>query len=145
MRRQLVVGLGVLGIAPFLLALLWPDVETGLIAFSLYSLAIFCFLAGSWWSTALIAPSVSERARLRVLIASNLLVLTALLFVFLVLQQGLTSALLGMAVLYGVLMAGEWRLAAFRGQPSYYRSMRAGVSSLVAVLHVLFWLGTPAG
>ena len=56
-RQKLVTLLGSLGIIPFLIALVIVIVrpELGVRAFSLYSLAIVCFLAGSWWSSALMS------------------------------------------------------------------------------------------
>ena len=134
-QQRVVTGLGVLGITPFLLALVWPDPEIGLRAFSLYSLAIFCFLCGNWWSTGLLVPGLIAAERIMVLLLSNMLLLIALVLVYLEVSLGL----LGLALLYGGLMAGERRLPPFARQPVYYRRMRQGVTVVVMLLHLAGW------
>lgn len=134
-QQRVVTGLGVLGITPFLLALFWPDPEISLRAFSLYSLAIFCFLCGNWWSTVLLVPGLIAAQRIMVLLLSNLLLLIALVLVYLEMSLGLP----GLALLYGGLMAGEHWLPPFARQPVYYRRMRQGVTVVVMLLHLACW------
>ena len=80
-RKTLVTALGALGIVPFALSLLLPDPEMSLRVFSLYSLAILSFLAGSWWATALVSIGPNEAQRLPIVLFSNVLVLIALVLV----------------------------------------------------------------
>ena len=131
-QQRVVTGLGVLGITPFLLALVWPDPEISLRAFSLYSLAIFCFLCGNWWSVGLLVPGLILTQRVMLLLLSNMLLLIALLLVYLETSLGL----LGLALLYGGLMAGERWLPPFARQPVYYCRMRQGVTVVVMLLHL---------
>ncbi len=137
-RQKIVTLLGSLGIIPFLIALVIGVVmpEAGLSAFSLYSLAILCFLAGSWWSTALMARDTGESQRLVILLISNAVVLAA---VVLVLSEW-SGGVLGLAVLYAGLMVGERKLEVFAEQPEYYRTMRSLVSVVVLLLHLSCWL-----
>ena len=134
-QQRVVTGLGVLGITPFLLALVWPDPEISLRAFSLYSLAIFCFLCGNWWSTVLLVPGLIAAQRIMVLLLSNLLLLIALVLVYLEMSLGLP----GLALLYGGLLVGERWLPPFARQPAYYRRMRQGVTVVVMLLHLACW------
>jgi len=134
-RQQIVTWLGVLGIVPFLLALAWPDPDISFRAFSLYSLAIFCFLCGNWWSVSLLSSAITAPQRVLVLLLSNVLLLVALVLVFL----EMPASLIGMAVLYAGLVAGESQLAVFARQPAYYCRMRRGVSAAVVLLHIAGW------
>jgi len=134
-HHRVVAGLGVLGITPFLLAWVWPDPEISLRAFSLYSLAIFCFLCGNWWSTGLLVPGLIAAQRIMVLLLSNMLLLIALVLVYLEMSLGL----IGLALLYGGLIAGESWLPPFARQPLYYRRMRQGVTVVVILLHLACW------
>lgn len=134
-QQRVVTGLGVLGITPFLLVLVWPDPEISLRAFSLYSLAIFCFLCGNWWSVGLLVPGLIVTQRITVLLLSNMLLLIALVLVYLEMSLGL----LGLALLYGGLMAGESWLPPFARQPVYYLRMRRGVTVMVMLLHLACW------
>ena len=134
-QQRVVTGLGVLGITPFLLALVWPDPEIGFRAFSLYSLAIFCFLCGNWWSVGLLVPGLIAAQRIMVLLLSNILLLIALILVCLEMSLGLP----GLALLYGGLLVGERWLPPFARQPVYYRRMRQGVTVVVMLLHLACW------
>ena len=134
-RKTLVTALGALGIVPFALSLLLPDPEMSLRVFSLYSLAILSFLAGSWWATALVSIGPNEAQRLPIVLFSNVLVLIAL---GLVLWSG-PLMLLGLACLYVVQAICERRFAVFDAQPAYYRTMRSVVTTVVVGLHVLAW------
>ncbi len=134
-QARVVSGLVVRVLAPCRLALVWPDPEISLRAFSLYSLAIFCFLCGNWWSTVLLVPGLIAAQRIMVLLLSNLLLLIALVLVYLEMSLGLP----GLAQLYGGLMAGEHWLPPFARQPVYYRRMRQGVTVVVMLLHLACW------
>jgi len=82
-RQRLVTLLGSLGIIPFFLALviMITRPERGLRLFSAYSLAILCFLAGSWWSAALVVRESEESQRMAIVLISNAMVLAALALV----------------------------------------------------------------
>jgi hypothetical protein len=121
--------LGLLGILPFLFALFWPS----LLVFKIYSLAILAFLAGNWWSTALLGRSQTIKQIVPVILLSNVVVLVACVAVLL----EHTLALVVLAVLYLVLLIGEGLLPSFEKQPEYYRTMRLVVSTLVGLLHIL--------
>ncbi len=136
-KELLVGGLAVLGIVPFCLAAAWPDPALGRIAFALYSLAIFCFLCGVWWATALVAADLSEQQRSGGIVLSNVLVILACLLQAPIFLYDATAALLGMALLFAVLLLGERRLPVFAGQPLYYRHTRVGVTSAVIALHIV--------
>ena len=138
-RERIVTWLGVVGIAPFLLAWAWPEPDISFRAFSLYSFAIFCFLCGNWWSVSLLASAISAPQRVLVLLLSNVLLLLALVLVFL----EIPVSLLGMALLFAGLVAGESLLPVFARQPVYYRRMRRGVSAAVVLLHVIYWYLVP--
>ena len=137
-RQKLVTILGSLGVIPFLVALVFAIVrpEAGFKAFMLYSMAILCFLAGSWWSSALVTRDADEKARMSTVVLSNVIVLLALAFVYL----GNAPGLLGLGALYLALMIGERKLEVFASQPEYYRIMRSMVSVVVVLLHVSCWL-----
>ena len=137
-RQKLVTRLGWLGIIPFVMAIGMVIVrpELGLRAFSIYSLAILSFLAGSWWSSALIVLEAEESQRMAILLVSNVVVLVGLA---LVLSERL-GGLLGLAVLYAGLIIGEQKLKVFAQQPKYYRTMRSTVSVMVVLLHLSCWM-----
>ena len=129
----LVVTLGFLGTLPFLLALVWPS----LLVFKIYSLAILAFLAGNWWSTALLVRSQSLVQLSLIILFSNLVVLIAVAVVLVEHSVGLFV----LALLYLLLLIGERQLSVFVKQPKYYAAMRLGVSTVVVLLHLLAaWL-----
>jgi len=141
-RQKLVTLLGTLGVIPFLIALvmvmLKPDI--GLRMFSLYSLAILSFLAGSWWSSALMARGPTESQRMAVLLISNVCVLLGLVLIIGFPRWGI----LGLAATYTGLLVGEQKLKVFAHQPGYYRTMRTRVSVVVVLLHLFCWTLTSA-
>ena len=129
----LVTTLGLLGILPFLFALLWPS----LLVFKIYSLSILAFLAGNWWSTALLCRPQTTAQLVLVILLSNFVVLIALAAVL----SEHYLALLVLAFLYLALFTGERLLPAFEKQPRYYSAMRLVVSAVVVLLHILAaWL-----
>lgn len=137
-RRTLVTILGSLGIIPFLIALIvmiWKP-NIGLRMFSLYSLAILSFLAGSWWSSALMARGPTESQRMAVLLISNVCVLLGLVLIIGFPRWGI----LGLAAAYTGLLVGEQKLKVFAHQPEYYRTMRFRVSVAVVLLHLCCWI-----
>jgi len=137
-RQKLVTILGSLGVIPFLVALVFAIVrpEAGLKAFTFYSMAILCFLAGNWWSSALMTRDADEKARMTIVALSNAIVLLALAFVYI----GNALGLLGLGALYLAMMIGERKLDVFAAQPEYYRTMRSMLSVVVLLLHVSCWL-----
>jgi hypothetical protein len=126
---RLVTTLGLLGTLPFLFALLWPS----LVGFKIYSLSILAFLAGNWWSTALLYRPQTTAQLVLVILISNFVVLIALAAV---LSEHL-AALFVLAFLYLGLLIGERLLPAFEKQPKYYSAMRLVVSAVVVLLHIL--------
>jgi len=125
---RLVATLGLLGILPFLLALLWPS----LLVFKIYSLAILSFLAGNWWSTALLIRWQTMVQITLVIVFSNLVVLIAVAAVFVEHSVPVFVP----AFLYLALLIGERRLPVFAKQPKDYASMRLGVYAVVVLLHL---------
>ena len=131
---RLVNTLGVLGIAPFLIALSLPE-SWSLTVFKLYSTAILCFLSGSWWSIALVSPRHDAPNRWFVILLSNLAVLLAVLLAWL--DHPFTIP--GLATLYVLVLLGEQCLSVFSRQPNYYQQMRLWVTIIVVLLHLYAW------
>lgn len=127
------------GLAPFLiltlLSFLHIATDFALQAFVAYSLAIYCFLGGTWWGFALVMPDSPPATRTFNLVASNLAVLSAIAVVVLL---DATVAIFVMAGLYCLLVFLEQRLPGLNQQPAYYRLMRLRVSMIAAGLHLLF-------
>jgi hypothetical protein len=134
--QRLIVILGYAGILPMLGCLLMIESSWSLALLKSYSLAIIAFLAGNWWSTALMRRGTSARELKLILLLSNAVVITAVVAVSFL---G-TLSLLTLALLFVCLLMGERLLNVFRQQPAYYRSMRTGVTMLVVALHLsAFW------
>lgn len=134
--RRLIVTLGYAGVLPMLGCVLMIESSWSLALLKSYSLAIIAFLAGNWWSTALMRPSTSARELKLILLLSNVIVIAA---VFAVAFMD-TFSLLALALLFGCLLWGEHLLSVFRQQPDYYRNMRVGVTAFVLALHLTaFW------
>ena len=137
--QRLITALGCAGLLPMLACVLLFDWVWSLSLLTGYSLAIIAFLAGSWWSTALMQRRAAPRAVRLTLISSNLIVIVAVAAAtFLD-----SAALLVLALLYACLLFGEQVLPQFRQQPGYYRRMRVGITSVVIVLHVTAFLLVP--
>ena len=130
--------LGRAGLLPFigLLAAVYLDAQNQQLwaeVLSTYTLAIICFLVGSWWGLALIRRSPSA------LLLSNAMVLAA--FFGHVLLGSAAFFLLG-ALLFLVTVVMERRHALFGRQPSYYSRLRlqlslvASASLLLAAIHL---------
>ena len=130
--QRVVTSLGFFGIAPFLIALIWPDQDIGEKAFQIYSLAILCFMAGSWWATSLIVGRLVTEKLVLLLLSNTFVLLSIGVVLFEV-----TGAFVVLGVFYGVLLFGESRFATFSRQPIYYRRMRTVVTSIVMILHFL--------
>lgn len=135
MLEALVIVLGCAGILPFVLLLLWADNASAGFFFKAYSLAILAFIAGNWWSAALIAQGPGNRQRIVVLLMSNVLVLAGVALLI----STSSAAYLGLGGVFGIQVLGEHRLRVFRDQPAYYRYMRNGVAAMVVLLHLLAW------
>lgn len=138
-EQRLITALGYAGTLPMLACLLLIESSWALPLLTTYSLAIIAFLAGNWWATALMQRNVSACQRQSILLVSNAIVITAVISVAF---MG-TMALVMLALLFGLLLVGEHSLATFRPQPNYYRNMRAGVTTLVIVLHLSAFLVSP--
>lgn len=135
--QRLITALGYAGILPMLGCMLMYESTWALPLLKSYSLAIIAFLAGSWWSTALMRRQTSAREMRQILILSNTIVIAAVVAV----SFTDTLALLVLASLFGCLLLGERLLRVFSQQPDYYRNMRTGVTALVVSLHLFtFWL-----
>ena len=129
-----VVILTLLGVLPFVLTAWWIETSWGLSLFKLYAAAILAFLAGSWWGITLVRGRGDSKPIL--LVVSNLVVLSAISLVLIPRPE----SLLGLALLFGLLVAGEAWLQPFRQQPGYYRRLRQWVSLIVIALHgFAFW------
>lgn len=140
-KRQLVLILTWLGILPFALLAPFLSHDTGALLFRGYSLAIFTFLCGTWWATALVVASVDTRGRFAVVLASNLLVIVSVLL----LAVPITWGLLPQAGLFLLLAIGEKQLSVFAGQPTYYKRARWSVTLIVTGVHLFSWLSLYLG
>jgi hypothetical protein len=137
--QRLITLLGYAGILPMAICLTFLETWWGLPLLKAYSLGIIAFLAGNWWTTALLQRTVSVRQLRQILLVSNTIVIAAVLTV-----TFLDSlALLVIALLFGLLLIGEHALAVFSLQPNYYRAMRGGVSALVIALHLTAFFLSP--
>jgi hypothetical protein len=138
-ERRLITVLSYGGTLPMMGCLLLIDSSWAQPLLKTYSLAIIAFLAGNWWSTALMQSKISAQQRQGILLISNAIVITAVITVTFMGKL----ALLVLALLFGLLLFGERILASFRPQPDYYRSMRTGVTALVIALHLSAFLLSP--
>ena len=135
-RKKLVVALSTLGILPFCAALLWSEPSQARLIFALYSLIIFSFLCGTWWATALVTPGTARDVTFSTLLLSVFLIIVAFLMQIPFFLSTTVAPLLGMAMLFAILLVGEFTLGSFRQQPLYYRQMRWCITAIVAVLHI---------
>ncbi len=132
--RAWVVGLTTAGLIPMLISvafILHPAAQHFL---KYYSLAILAFLGGAWWSVSLMNQTAWRSTRLAVLIASNLVVLIAVVLAAWVSSSAFVYV--GYSLLFVALWLGEVRLAPFQPQPRYYRTLRKRVSLAASALHV---------
>lgn len=113
--------------SPVAIYLFKSDAELLAAAVGAYGLAILCFLAGAWWGIALL------RRRSEILVASNMLVVTACTGFVLLHRQ---TSLVLLAVLLVVAVAFERLHPMFRPQPDYYANLRLQLS-VVAALSLL--------
>ena len=121
--------LGRAGLLPFLglLVLLYLDVQHQQLwakGLTTYTLAILCFLVGSWWGLALIRRTPTA------LLVSNIVVLVA--FFGHVLLPTALFLLLG-AALFLATVVFERRHALFHRQPPYYARLRLQLSVIASV------------
>ena len=137
--QRLITLLGYAGVLPMAICIIFLETTWGLPLLKAYSLAIIAFLAGNWWTTALLQRTVSARQLRQVLLMSNTIVIAAVLTVTLL----DSLALLVIASLFAFLLVGEHYLVVFSLQPNYYRAMRRGVSALVIALHFTAFLRSP--
>lgn len=135
-KRRLVAVLTWLGVIPFAILIPFLNTETSALLFRVYSLAIFAFLCGTWWATALIAGNVTILERVAIILCSNLLVIVAVCLLIV----PLSWALLLLSALFLTQAIAERQLRVFARQPTYYRRVRLSVSSAVAVLHLVGWI-----
>ena len=129
-ERRLITALCYAGTLPMLGCLLLIESSWALPLLTTYSLSILAFVAGNWWSTALMLRKITARQRQGILLMSNAIVIAAVVGVAF---MGI-RALLVLALLFGLLLLGEHLLATFQPQPDYYRNMRIGVTTLVIAL-----------
>ena len=136
--RALMQLLGYAGLLPFLAALLGTlllhDYPAALSrqAFVIYSLAILCFLAGTLWGSAINYP---QKPKLLRLLISNGIVIFAVLGI-LTAQQVLATILLMIGY-----MALLWYERNSSGTAGWYARLRARLTWLAVVLHMLFIAG----
>ncbi|MDZ7686282.1 MAG: hypothetical protein U5O39_15850 [Gammaproteobacteria bacterium] len=102
---------------------------------ALYSLAVIAYPRGSWWGFALMMRSVTPEVRIRILVASNVVILAA---VAIVLFLAPLTAVFSLAAVYAVIIFLERRMPGLDQQPVYYRAMRLRVSMIAAGSHLLF-------
>ena len=122
------IWLGRTGLLPFvgLLPVLYLDVQHEQVwakSLTTYTLAILCFLVGSWWGLALIRRTPAA------LLLSNIVVLVA--FFGHVLLPTAPFLLLG-AALFLATIVFERRHALFHRQPPYYASLRLQLSFIAS-------------
>lgn len=131
--QRLITALGFAGTLPFFICLMMIEQTWSLLLFKTYSLSILVFLAGAWWSTALMHRHANAgEVRLTLLLSNATVVLGVCAVVF----TG-NLALLALAALFGCLLCGERLLGVFRCQPGYYRRMRVVVTLVVITLHLI--------
>ncbi len=140
-EQRLITALGYAGSLPMLLCVFLMDFPVSLDLFKAYSLAILTFLAGAWWSTALMHRTATSKQVSTVLLLSNLAVITAVIAVIFL----EAAALLVLAALFAGLLMGERHFEVFLNQPKYYRHMRTGVTVIVIAFHLLGFLAVPYG
>ena len=132
--------LGWAGLLPFLAAPLAVSVSTNPAdmvgpALVAYSLAIVCFLMGSWWGIALL------RRTPVILVVSNVVVIAACLgCVF----MGLRANLLLLALLLAGTIGVERMHPMFWPQPDYYATLRLRLSAVASLTLLLCVVLLPA-
>lgn len=102
-------------------------------AFVAYSAVILSFLAGSLWSSGILAKD--SPSRLVLMLVSNSLAISAW---FSILMSSQTVAVVALLVAYLILLWAERRLCSDQARP--YRLMRVRLTALVALFHLLFLL-----
>ena len=122
------IWLGRAGLLPFmgLLVVLYLDVQHQQVwvkSLTTYTLAILCFLVGSWWGLALIRRTPAA------LFLSNIVVLVA--FFGHVLLPTAPFLLLGAALFLATVVL-ERRHALFHRQPPYYARLRLQLSLIAS-------------
>ena len=131
-RYKLFQILGYLGLLPMIAPLFFFDNPFAVRFFVTYSLAILCFVSGALWSKSLLLAG-SEQNQNKILIISNVSVLIAFVSV-LCLDQ---IVLLVLASLFGVVLFVEKRSLDGEDLTDGYLKMRAIVSTIVIILHIL--------
>jgi hypothetical protein len=129
--QRFITALGYAGTLPMLACVLAIESNWSVPLLEAYSLAIIAFLAGSWWSTALMRRGSDKGELLQILMLSNGIVLVAVVAATFLGN----AALLILAGLFGCLLLGERTLSVFQKQPLYYRRMRTGATVCVIILH----------
>ena len=131
-RYKLFQILGYLGLLPMAAPLFFFDDPFAVSFFLTYSLAILCFVSGALWSKSFQLTG-SEQNQNKILIISNVSVLIAFLSV-LCLDQ---IVLIVLASLFGVVLFVEKRFLEAEDLTDGYLEMRASVSTIVIILHIL--------
>ena len=126
---RVATALGLAGLLPFCAAplLIYLDPGRGdyyVTLIASYTLAIICFLVGSWWGVALIRRSS------RALLASNAVVIVAF-FGHALLPT--PAFLLLCAALYPATVLVERRARIFQAQPPYYARLRLQLTAVATV------------
>jgi hypothetical protein len=140
-HHAVVTGLAAAGAVPFgafvVLALTGTATAFALHGLLIYSLAILCFLAGSWWGLALLMAEVTSRQRGWILVLSNGVVVLAVTATLLLPPR---LAVFALGAMYLLLLSGEASIVGLQRQPDYYRNMRLRVSMFAVGAHVLVGL-----
>jgi hypothetical protein len=140
-HHAVVTGLAAAGALPFalfvLLAVTGTAMEFALHGLLIYSLAILCFLAGSWWGLALLMPQVTSTQRSWILVLSNGVVVLAVALTLLLAPR---HAVFALGAMYLLLLSTETSIVGLQRQPAYYRNMRLRVSMFAVGAHVLVGL-----
>ena len=136
--QRLMYALGYAGLTPFLaftVGIWFFDnylQALSLRGFIVYSLAILCFLAGTLWGSAMRYPG---RAKLLRLVISNGIVVFEAAAV-LIAQPVVCAFLLMLAYL-----ATLWYERSSAEEEGWYLPMRARLTTVAVVLHLLFMIG----
>lgn len=138
-HEKVAIALAHAGLVPFLALTVMSFMQWApgfaVQAMLLYSLAILCFLGGTWWGFALLMSHLDAKGKVRILLLSNAIVLVA---VGLMLLFSPVIAIYGLGALYVVIMYGERWTPGLDAQPPWYRAMRTRVSMIAAGSHLLF-------
>lgn len=127
-------ALGYAGIVPMVLGMAAIPHPLAEQALRFYGLAIVAFVCGNAWTVSLMHQSIQAGSRIRLLVASNVIVLVAAAAA---LWLHAAAVFMTYALLFVLLLGLDLKVGAFAPQPPYYRRMRIVVSVAVAATYIL--------